>query len=234
MKAFNVLINTFFPNKCISCGEIIEREEFLCEYCLEMIENTDLLKICVGCGLPKKECQCKLKVFHYAGVIAPFENDGKAQSAMYRYKFKKVLTASEYFANEMAKSIKMVYNDIAFDAITYVPMHPIKQLRRGFNQSEVLAGRLSELLNLKLYNSLLKAKYQRTSQHNLDFKERFKSVKGIFSCNYDVTGKTILLVDDIKTTGATLDECAKQLLLSGADNVYCVCGLITKSKKGKK
>lgn len=133
----------------------------------------------------------------------------------------------------MAKAVKTVYNDINFDGITYVPMHPIKLLRRGFNQSEVLAQRLSKVLNIKVYDRLLSARYVPKAQHNLTVKERFKNVKGIYTYNYTVTGKTILLVDDIKTTGATLDECAKQLLLAGADNVFCICGLITKSKKGK-
>lgn len=233
MKVFNVVANALFPNRCISCGEIIEREEFLCEYCYEMIELVDIAKICVGCGLYKKDCQCKNRVHHYAGAVAPFENDGVAQQAMYRFKFKKVANGSKFFANEMAKIIKTLYSDIAFDGIVYVPMHPIKQLNRGFNQSEMLARHLAKILKVKLYDRVLSVKRFRKTQHNLPIKERFQNVKGLYSFNYEVTGKTILLVDDIKTTGATLDECAKQLLLAGADNVYCVCGLITKSRKDK-
>ena len=68
----------------------------------------------------------------------------------------------------------------------------------------------------------------------MDVKERFKNVKGMYKTNYKVTGKTILLVDDIKTTGASFDECAKQLLLAGADNVYCVSAVGSKTKKGSK
>lgn len=94
MKFFDSLINALFPNRCLSCGEIIERDEFLCEYCFEMIKSIDLSKICVGCGLPKKECQCKNRVYHFARALAPFENAGKAQNAMYRYKFKRATSGS--------------------------------------------------------------------------------------------------------------------------------------------
>lgn len=234
MKIFKIIIDSLFPQKCISCGKIIGSDDFICEYCLELLEVVDLFKICSSCGLPKKDCQCKLRVFHYAGVVAPFENTGTAKAAMYRFKFAKVTNGATFFAFEMAKAVSTVYNDITFDGIAYVPMHFIKEIKRGFNQSKLLAEKLSNILGLKLYDNLLTSNYRRTSQHDLPTSERFKNVKGMYKTNYKVTGKTILLVDDIKTTGATLDECAKQLLLAGADNVYCVCGLIRKSKKGKK
>lgn len=234
MRAFNAVINALFPNKCVSCGALINDGDYLCEYCFEMIEPVDLLKICTHCGLAKKNCQCKSRVFHFGGSIAPFENKGAAQQAMYRYKFKRTPSGAKFFAKEMAKAVRTVYNDIAFDGIVYVPMHPLKQLRRGFNQSQQLANELSKILGLKVYDGLLSCKYRRKSQHNMPIKERFKNIKGMYSTNYKITGKTVLLVDDIKTTGASFDECAKQLLLAGADNVYCVSGLITVAEKGKK
>ncbi len=233
MKAFKTVVNALFPNKCVSCGCIIDEGEHLCEYCLEMMEPVDLFKICRRCGLSKKNCQCKSRVFHFGGSIAPFENKDLAQQAMYRYKFKRTPTGAKFFAKEMAKAVKTVYNDIAFDGIVYVPMNPLKQLRRGFNQSEQLAAELSKILNLRVYDRLLSCKYRNKSQHNMLIKERFKNIKGMYSTNYKITGKTVLLVDDIKTTGASFDECAKQLLLAGADNVYCISGLITVAEKGK-
>ena len=234
MKFFDVIANALFPNKCICCGEIIDKDDFLCDYCYEMIEYVDFSKICKRCGLDKKECQCKNRVFHFGGSIAPFVNKEVARKSMYRFKFGKTFSGSKFFAFEMAKAVKTVYNDIEFDGIAFVPMHFVKRLKRGFNQSQVLARELSKILDLKIFEGLLSSKYSPKIQHETPFKERFSNIKGRYKFNYNVTGKRILLVDDIKTTGASLDECAKQLLLAGADNVYCVTGLITQSKKGKK
>ena len=234
MKVFKTIVNALFPRKCVSCGALVGQDDYLCEYCNEMLDTINYSKICLRCGLDKKNCDCKSVVFHFAGCVAPFVNKDQAKEAMYRFKFSKNFSSAQFFANEMAKTVKTVYNDIVFDGIDFVPMVTRKQLKRGFNQSEVLAVKLAEILNIKVYQNLLKAKYVSTTQHKLTLKERFKNVKGMYSANYKVTGKTILLVDDIKTTGATLDECAKQLLLAGADNVYCISGVITNSKKGKK
>ncbi len=234
MKVFNVIVNALFPTKCISCGEIIDRDNSLCDYCYEMLEYVDSSKICTHCGRIKKECTCKYRVYHFGGCVAPFENKDVAQNAMYRFKFARISGGVEFFAFEMAKAVKTVYNQIDFDCITFVPMHFIKKIKRGFNQSEVLAKKLSQILGINFCENLLSVRYSPKIQHKTDPKERFSNVKGMYSFNYNVTGKTVLLVDDIKTTGATLDECAKQLLLAGADNVYCVTGLISKSKKGKK
>ncbi len=234
MQVFNVIINAIFPQKCISCGAITERNEFLCEYCYENIERVDFSKVCERCGLPKKECECKNRVFHFNSIVAPFINAEIAQAAMYRFKFKKLAFCSKFFSEEMAKAVKTVYHGVRFDAITYVPMHPIKRLKRGFNQSEKLAAELSKILGIPLFDGVLSVKYTNNRQHDMSVKERFQNVKGKYSYNYKITGKNILLVDDIKTTGATVDECAKQLLLAGANSVYCVSGLISEPKKGKK
>ncbi len=233
MKIFKGIINALYPNKCITCESIIDDDEYLCDYCYEMLEYVDFSKICLRCGLLKKECECKHRVFHFNGTMAPFENSGVAQETMYRYKFARVEKSLNFFAFEMAKAVKTVYNDIQFDGIAFVPMHIVKKMKRGFNQSEQIARKMSKIMGLPLFDNLLSSTYTSKRQHDMSVKTRFQNVKGKYSTNYKVTGKTILLVDDIKTTGATLDECAKQLLLAGADNVYCVTGLISKSKKGK-
>ena len=234
MQVFDSIVNAIFPQKCISCGEIIDKGEFLCEYCYEKIERVDFSKVCERCGLPKKECECKNRVFHFNSVIAPFTNGDIAKAAMYRFKFKKLAFCSNFFAAEMAKTVKMFYYDVDFDGVAFVPMHIIKQLRRGFNQSEELAKRIAKMLGKPLYRDVLSVKYTSKAQHNMSVEERFKNVKGKYRFNYKVTGKNILLVDDIKTTGATVDECAKQLLLAGANSVYCITGQISIPKKGKK
>lgn len=234
MQVFKAILSAFFPNTCISCGEIINEEDALCDYCFEMLPRVDLVKNCTRCGLPKKHCDCKNHVFYYNGCIAPFYNKLSAQKAMYRYKFRKMQKNADFFSKQMALAVKMVYSDIKFDAVTYVPLNYRKFLKRGFNQSEVLARQISQILGLKIFDKLLFCSKNKISQHNLkNPKERFRNVGGMYGCKHKVKGN-ILLIDDIKTTGATLNECAKMLILSGADKVYCVTGLITHNREDKK
>lgn len=229
MVNFKTAISAFYPNTCIGCGAIIDDGEHLCEYCYEMIPRVSLDKICTRCGLPKKLCECKNRVFYYNGCVSPFYKDGAAQEAMYGFKFARKTANAKYFSEQMSLSVKMVFSDIRFDAVTFVPMTWIKSLRRGFNQSYVLAKQIAEILNLPIIDNALTCKYKMVSQHDLPLKERFKNVEGLYSSKRKVRGN-ILLIDDIKTTGATLNECSKQLILSGADKIYCVTGLITKRK----
>jgi ComF family protein len=172
-------------------------------------------------------------VFHFKSAVAPFKNDGIAKTAMYRYKFKRTPGAELFFGREMAKTVRSVYYDISFDGVAFVPMHPRRQMKRGFNQAEQFARVLADIMGLKLYDKLLSAKYSKVTQHSSSLKERFANVKDAYTFNHKVTGKTILLVDDIKTSGASLDACAKQLLLAGAENVYCITGLVTDKERKK-
>ena len=234
-RLFDVILSALFPNTCVACGEIIPENEFLCEYCAEMAETVDFTKSCIRCGMPKKQCRCSKRVFHFNGCAAPFYNDGVMQKAMYRFKFGKKEYIKKFFAERMALTVKTAYSDINFDIVTFVPTTFKRKSKRGFNQSELLANEISKILKLPLLSNLLRCKKSAKIQHTLNFDERFKNVKGRYECNrnYKLNGKTVLLVDDIKTTGATLDECAKQLLLLGADRVYCVTGLMTAKNKKK-
>lgn len=113
-------------------------------------------------------------------------------------------------------------------------MHKSRKRVRGFNQSEVLAERIAKILSLPIINALSCVKSAH-SQHKIkDYKERFKNVKGIYKANGAFDGKTLLLVDDIMTTGATLNECAAVLLRAGADKIYCVTALRTDKNDKKK
>lgn len=234
MNIFKVVITALFPNTCAGCGAVLSEEEFLCDYCYEMLDRTAKDKLCFKCGLPKKKCDCSKYIFRFDGCTAPFYNNGTARKAMYAFKFRRKERFGEFFARQMALCVKQAFCDVKFDIIGYVPMLKRNEHRRGYNQSKVLARALSEILGIPVAENLLGCKGKEYTQHELPHKMRFNNVKDRYYCNFSVNGKNILLVDDIKTTGATLDECAKQLLKSGADRVYCVTGLITKHDNKRK
>ena len=127
------------------------------------------------------------------------------------------------------------YSKISFDCVTDVPLHRKSLRKRGFNQSQLLAKDLALKLNLE-YKSILKKVVDNNIQHKESAKNRKMNVYGAYDLKkgVNVDGKTILLVDDIKTTGATLNECAKMLLLGGAEEVYAITYSVTKSKKEKR
>ena len=228
------ILGAFYPNTCAGCGTVISEAEFLCEYCMSMIERTDLSKFCLKCGNNKKSCSCNKYVLHYNGCAAPFYNDGIAKRIMYSYKFRRNESNSEFIARQMALCVKQSFYDVKLDAVCCVPIELYKGLKRGYNQSRELAKELSMILNLPLVENALGCNEKRLPQYKADKKERFENVKGMFYPNVSLRGRKVLLVDDIKTTGATLDECSKALFKAGAVDVYCVTGLISKGKNKKR
>lgn len=234
LRPKNILLDALFPKQCVCCNEIIDTDEELCDNCIRNIERVDSTKRCKKCGLEKKTCECYKYVYHFEECIAPFFNEGIARRGMYAFKFKRKAHYAVYFADEMAKSIKSEWGDKKFDVICYVPTTTRSFLKRGFNQSYLLAQRLSGLLRIPVVKDSLYGKFRLKFQHSLKRDKRFKAVRDKYYFNRerskDLVGKTVLLVDDIKTTGATLDECARQLLFSGANTVYAVCALITDTK----
>ncbi len=238
MKFFKVLLKALrefiYPNRCVGCGEIIPEGDGFCDYCLETLPKTAFDRRCKVCGCIKKECQCKNRVFYFTAVSAPYYNTGVARKAMYGFKFRRQIYFGNVFAEKMALCVKTEFYGVCFDCVVYVPMLLSREIKRGYNQSRELAVRLAEILGLPLVENALGCNKKRSLQHKTSIKERFKNVRGIYYPNISLKGRKILLVDDIKTTGATLDECSRALLKAGAVEVYCITGLITKKLKKKK
>ena len=136
------------------------------------------------------------------------------------------------FTAEMAEVIRREYGGITFDAVTSVPLHPTDYRRRGFDQAARLARRLAEQLELP-YLPLLRKLYRTRPQKELPSVQRSGNLLGVFDVTQPMEGKRILLVDDLITTGATLDECAKMLKLYGAAEVYAVTAAAAVLQKGE-
>ncbi|MBR2134130.1 MAG: ComF family protein [Eubacterium sp.] len=230
-NSLDTLLLAIFPKRCLFCGQVIEPEEDYCEECkrVKKIEAP----VCFHCGASKNDCVCKKHKHEYKRIIAPYYFEGSIPKAVYNFKFNKHKYLASSFAKEMSKTISELYNDVTFDFITFVPMRRLHQFERGFNQSELLSDEISKLLDIPVKSVLYKSRYTGV-QHNKSAKARRADIFGSFNVYKDsfdlVDGKTILLIDDIKTTGATLNECAKMLNIYGAKDVYACTFAVSKSK----
>ncbi len=220
---FKKLISAVYPNKCISCGEIIKEDDYLCSICDLAIERTELDNICTDCGLEKEFCVCKYQVFRFNALISVFKNTGLAQKTYYSYKFGKKQFSADFFANEMANAVKKCYSDVNFDFICSVPSYG----KYKYDHSGYISKSISKMLMIPYEGDLLKCCKRVKKQHKSSFKDRLGNVEGKFLCNKSINNAVILLIDDIKTTGATIDECTRTLLFAGAKAVYCVTALGT-------
>ena len=219
-----------FPKRCRYCTCVIKHNEEICRKCEDNLHEISG-EICFKCGCSKEDCVCKNHKSYYEAISAPFYYDGTASNSIKLLKFRKRTEVSDVLAEEMAKCYVNNLSEYSVDLVTFVPMHKKKQKDRGFNQSELLTRKMCDILNLPCQELLVKTD-ETEDQHFLDENLRKGNLLGIFSTvdEIDILDKRILLCDDIKTTGATLDECAKTLLIAGASDVICLTCAITKKK----
>jgi len=215
------MINYTFPSKCVSCGTPISYSlNCLCMNCfnkIRFIEN--------GCGRCSGEMSngrcviCSDRMFYLDKNITVSEYNGVMIDILHNLKFNRrkrlYFKMAELLFNELLK------HKIEYDCITSVPMNHAKRWKRGFNQSELIARWISQKTD-KIYIKSLKEKSWTNTQKDLRFKDRFINVLNRYEAiNYtSIIGKKILLVDDIFTSGATLNECARILKSNGVKGVY--------------
>lgn len=206
-KPLRILRSFFFPERCPYCHKRIEYDKIACESCRALFPETYCMNYAKG-GYP-----C-CSPFFYKGIFA---------RAVKRFKFNGVIQNSEKFAVVVADCINKSFNVNDIDIITYVPMHRKKQMIRGYNQSELLARDISKILGIP-YKKLLDKTKENKEQHKcLTQAQRRDNVKGVYKKldNQDIKGKTILVIDDIITTGYTLGECAKILSKHSKSTILC-------------
>ncbi len=234
MVPINKLVTLFYPNRCICCGKIIS-QEFFCKNCENLVMPISV-RTCKECGLPFKDCGCDWNFYYFKEIVTCFENADDAKASFYGFKFRGNYSASDYFVSEMAKRIKSRCAYVDFDYICAVPTHKSSVRDRGYDQTAVLAKKLSKKLKIPFRKFLFQTKLTEKQHDVVDYKKRYSNVKNKYNVRKEkhILGKTILLVDDIKTTGATLSECARELMLSRAEAVYAVTALVTYPKRDKK
>lgn len=229
MNIIDRILSWIFPKRCEICGEVIDLDETRCDTCKLAIRIAK--ERCYDCGVEKAFCECK-KTKHknqYKKIIAPFYYDACLTTALHRYKFGNRPELAVAMAREMIECIKSEFKDISFDAITFVPITDKRKHARGYNQSELLAKYISNELDIPLECSL-KRVLKDNPLRSKSAKQRKADIFGAFDINgdVDVNDKTYLLIDDVKTTGSTLNECAATLDIYGAKEIYCATFAIKK------
>ena len=208
-----------FPNRCIFCDAPVKGIQKACTPCLDTIVKTDFLRICKICG--RYWCTCKKLSPRFKRAVAPFVYTGSAKEGIKRFKFQKRPGYAKLLTSYMISAFKKAGFPNP-DLITCIPMYWQNQRKRGFNQAELLAKETAKYLNVP-YRDLFVCTEKAKAQHLLSASERIENVrksyrlkKSAISCK----GKIVLIIDDVMTTGETLNTCAK--LISRYNQVYCL------------
>ncbi len=219
-----------FAKRCPCCGRVITPDADICGYCNRYLRRAD--DICTYCGEPKSNCMCSKRRFLYKGFATPFYNVGPAKRAIYALKFRRRKYAVSMFAAEMANKFHSAFPDVTPDFVVSVPSNGKYKDRQRYDHAALIARRLAYEMKLPFKKNVLVKSAANKTQHEVSgYEQRVRNVEGVYSAKQRIDGATVLLVDDIKTTGATFNECAKQLLLAGADKVYCAAAVITDVKR---
>ena len=221
-----------FTKRCELCGEVIYPVDTLCEEC----KNADRPegKLCKKCGLPEDDCNCKKShhICEYSAFAAPFYFDGSIAVGLVRFKNSGYAELASAYIKEIVNCVRERFVDVEFDCVTYVPMRKFREYKRGYNQSKLLAQGVADELGLPLEDLLIKVHHTKT-QRGSSAKERRVNLHGAFDLapNKDVKDKRVLIVDDVKTTGSTLNECAFTLRAYYAKSVYATSVAVVKKEK---
>lgn len=230
MNFMDFLYYIFFTKQCPICRTPCLPQEDFCKACESEIIFISQTNTCKICGL--NDCFSHKLTPMYEQMLTIFHYDEHSKQAILSFKFDKRKNLYKIFSKLMCNAIEQQYENIEFDYITEVPMHTKKLALRGYNQSALLAQNISEVFGVTHSSRLLRKTSLGIAQHTLNLSQRLTNPIGLFATNPLATihGKTILLIDDIFTTGSTINECAKQLKLAGAKAVYC-CVIATVSHK---
>lgn len=198
------LLDLIFPPMCHGCGRVDTR---WCAVCLDELMN-----------IPMQQAEYDSPPL--SGLCATGRHTGKLQQAIQALKYHDTPS----LAGPLAKRLVMVLTqkDWTFDTIIPVPLYASRQKNRGYNQAYLLSQQVGSTMNIACQPHLLIRRRDTNQQVGLSAQERHDNVKDAFVATAEVAGKSLLLIDDVVTTGATLGACARALLGAGAALVYAV------------
>lgn len=212
------LIAVFFPTRCVFCGEVVAYDDLICGRC-EYIP-------CGGKDLAAAVWD------NLSGVLAVAQYAGGAQNAVLRLKKYPDERAARFFAEHIAAKACEYWPGTRFDLIVPVPASADRLKETGYNHAGLLAQEIGAILHVPVNGDVLSRDGASLPQHNLNARQRLENAAKSYRAAKPelVLGKTVLLADDVLTTGATAKTCANCLLAAGAKAVYFAAATFTPPK----
>jgi ComF family protein len=220
------VLDTIIPPSCLVCGERLEEQsQVLCSKCEAKI-SLQPVSLCKVCGSEIKELPCEVcaeEKFAFDHARSAFRYFTPINDLIHALKYDGYVSPAGYFALPLAELIESDEDLQDYDYLCAVPLHKVRKRERGYNQSDLIAFATAALLDMPYHNPVSR-NINTLSQTLLSKSKRQKNLAGAFSVKdiSEVKGKKIILVDDVFTTGTTLNEIAKLLRLAGAEKVAAV------------
>ena len=209
------ILELLFPEKCILCRKVLQKGE---------------LDLC-------KQCRCDNPAFHSRksrpqfldSFAAVWYYEGSVRSSLLRFKFHGARSHAQGYGRLLAMKLLEAYPD-GWDVLTWIPVSPLRKLRRGYDQVELIAEAVGHELGMAPVPMLKKIRHNRPQSGFRDAAHRRANVMGCYRVTDPqlVAGKRIVLLDDILTTGATASECARMLKTAGAKEVHCAAMAVSR------
>jgi len=217
LKLIERLVNIVYPPKCIFCGELMDISSMvhICGNCFGKLPFTADTFTAVPEGNGKGYCDGAVSVFRYTGAV---------KEALKRFKFHAKPSYYKTFARLAAAKLARLTDIRKYDIVIGIPLHRSREHERGYNQARLVSKAISRELGLPDGSGIVKRIKDTKAQSLLDKRNRALNVRDAFSVKAPekIKGKSVLLVDDIMTTGSTLEECGRILKQAGADRVMAL------------
>lgn len=218
-----IALDFLFPESCVGCGR---HGQLLCPECRRSLPRI-ALPVCPRCGRPQMNgvlCPfCVARTSDIDGVRSPFRFEGVARQAVHQFKYRNIRSLATPLAELMWEY--SLANPIPGDFLLPVPLHSKRLRERGYNQSHLLAVALGKLSGLPVLNGeVVRQKYTPPQARTSSVEERRTNIDGAFACpasSYPrLKGLSVILIDDVATSTATLDACATALKGAGVSSVW--------------
>jgi len=207
MKRYHFIMELLFPEKCVLCGKLLEKEEMdLCRTC-----RMETPRFVNG----------KSHIQFLDSFTAVWYYEKSVRKSLLRYKFHGARSHAKSYGKLLAMTL--LEEEVMFDVLTWVPVSPLRKYRRGYDQVELIAKSVGKELGIQPVLLLRKIRHNRPQSGISDYAVRKANVLGAYRLKngVQVSGRRILLLDDILTTGATAGEAARVLKTAGAKEVHC-------------
>lgn len=232
-KGYKELKDVIYPKRCPLCGEIlVPKERILCEFCSE---DLPIIKEprCKKCSKPMMHMEqeycydCVKKEHHYTRGFACYLYTDCFKKSLSEFKYHSKKEYADFYVASLVTCFGEWMRSIHADVLIPVPLHKNKYKKRGYNQAQLLAEGIGRKMSLPVDTKLLARTLDTIPQKKLDNKERMRNLEMAFSISTNgkkseelFPYKRVILVDDIYTTGSTIEACSNVLLKAGCEAVY--------------